>query len=141
MIKDLLLDKMGDFVNVSTKHTKQLIEKHFNGQKIKIVKSLEKSPELQLKFLEEELADAGKDANHEEYAEEIELYVKLLCQTDIKEEKKKVLEKLKKYEGYYNLEEILVICQKKRYKEAWAYIEERMGNIDAAITLRLEVKD
>ena len=138
-----MLDKMGDFVNVSTKHTKQMIEKYFSGQKIKIVKSLEKSPELQLKFLEEELeennADSSRVVNHEEYAEEIELYIKLLCQSDSKAQQKKMIEMLKKYEAYYKLEEILVIFERKRYKQGWAYIEERMGNIDQAITLRLEV--
>ena len=143
-IRDLILDKMSDFVNVSTKHTKALIEKFFNGQKIKIVKSLEKSPDMQLKYLEEELEEhqmcTGKYVNHEEHAQEIELYVKLLCQTDDKEQKKKTIDVLKKYELYYKFEEILAIFQRKNNLIGWAYIEERMGNVDKAIKLRLEVK-
>lgn len=141
-IRQLVLDRIGDILNVSTRATKNLIEKYFAENKMKIVKSLEASPELQLKYLEEELEEDDSTATaikSGRFSEEIDLYIRLLCQSKDKTQRKKIPEKLKKYETLYKLEDALYICEKNNVKSALSYLEERFGNLDKATKYKIEV--
>ena len=139
LIEALVLEKISEIVSIHTKSAKQLIEKHFSVHKIKIVNSLQDNPELQLKYLGEKLENESTISLKEDNPEEIQLYIKLLCNSRRKNQKKKLLNKLQVFEQFYKLDEILSLCKSGNIKDAQAFLEERSGNIPTAVRLGIEV--
>ena len=133
-------------VAIDTYEAKQLFDSYFEDEKPQVAKVLQKTPDLQLDYIEQVIESFREDGKSREEGKSmedqnlVETYLKLLCTSKSKARRKQVMKELVYFEEEYQIHEILKLCKQNNLKEAMAYLEERLGNMEAAVLLQLSVK-
>jgi len=146
--KSIVYDKIEDLVLfyalfsnfqviIDPEKTKNLIYTYFKDEEKAVILKLGRKPDVQLQFLEK-IVHSSKSFIDDEL---IELHIKLLCESPDEEHHKRVLPELEAYGRYPPA--CLEIVKAHKMKEAWAFLEEKLGSANGilvAIDLRFEVE-
>lgn len=138
-LKTFTISKINEIVAVNTRQTKRLLDRYFEDMKQTVIMQLSLNPEMQLNYLEQVVENLKDSREKIEDPSIIRLYLNLLCRSMVKENRKLVLQELQDFSEYYNINEILRLCKENGIKDAVIYLDERLGNIEEALALRLEV--
>lgn len=136
--KTAVFERIDDLVSIDPETTTNIINNYFKDEIKTIINKLSTRPDVQMSFLDKIIHEAKSP--HMVDDETIELYIKLLAESNNKAGRKRVLVELKK-QGRYP-QRCLDICKQNNIKDAWAFLEETRGNyesIKTAIELKYEV--
>lgn len=137
--KKSVLDKVGQLVLIDPEKMTNFIKSYFKKDEIKTaINKLSNTPQVQLVFVESFINEAKSMQQLDD--EVVEIYIKLLAESGVKANKKKILKELQRLGRYPP--KCIEVCEKVRVKDAWAYLEEMKGNregIRKAIDLRFEL--
>lgn len=138
-IKQFTISRIAEIVAIDTYEAKQLLDSFFEEEKSEVAKLLQKTPDLQLDYIEqviESFREVGKSIDDPNL---VETYLKLLCTSKSKSRRKQVMRELMYFEDEYQIHELLKLCKQNHLKEGMSYLEERLGNMEAAVLLRISV--
>jgi vacuolar protein sorting-associated protein 8 len=125
-LKVALMNSLNELVEIDSDQTAKFVTEWYQNKHLEVVKKLDKSPKLQMKYL----GELVKDPIEEDL---VFKYIVLLCQND----PKKVLPFLQTRDDY-NLDKCLDVCNEYHVIEAAAYLNEKLGNVKGALDLLLK---
>jgi len=137
--KKSVLEKVGHLVIIDPEKMTNFIKAYMKKDEIKTaINKLSDTPQVQLVFVESFINETkGMQQIDDDI---VEIYIKLLAESGVKANKKKILKELQRLGRYPP--KCIEVCEKVRVKDAWAYLEEMRGNregIKKAIDLRFEL--
>eukprot|EP01016_Furgasonia_blochmanni_P053734 TRINITY_DN8740_c0_g1_i4.p1 TRINITY_DN8740_c0_g1~~TRINITY_DN8740_c0_g1_i4.p1 ORF type:complete len:680 (-),score=183.53 TRINITY_DN8740_c0_g1_i4:180-2135(-) len=132
-MKDLILVRLKDLVQISMSHTQLIISKFNKSAEKKVILGLASNPQMQFEYLRQMMLEREKDKNVKIDNELLILHIELLCRLYPKD----VVPALKQYD--YPLDDCLNVCSKYKNDDARAYLLERTGAVFEALQLHLDL--